>query len=266
MYEIAVIAAMLIFNAFFAAYEMALASVSKARLAELSKLHMKGADPALFMKTRMSGALSVIQLGITLFGAIAAATGGAGINEAFSPFLVRELGISDTMAEFMSLTTLVIPLSAITIIFGELVPKIFAIENKELVLLSISPFMRFLYLCVSPLIKAMEYLTKMTVKLATRALSTGIAVKEPPAVQEMRLAAVKALEQKLIGPMEARIVSSAANLSLKSVKDLLIPPSMISSIPINYSLQDALIKAHMDLHTRFPVTAQKMNQKISRAT
>lgn len=255
MYEIAVIAAMLVFNAFFAAYEMALASVSKARLTELGKLRVKGADSALFMKTRMAGALSVIQLGITLFGAVAAATGGAGIDEALSPFLVRELGVSDAIAEFMSLTTLVIPLSAITIIFGELVPKVFAIENKELVLRTLSPFMRLLFVGVSPLIKAMEYLTNAAVKFASRAFSAENAVAEPTAVQEMRLAAVSALEQKLIGPMEARIVSSAAELSLKSVKDLLIPPSMISSIPITCSLQEALLKAHMDLHTRFPVTA-----------
>ncbi|MCM2267225.1 MAG: CNNM domain-containing protein [Elusimicrobiales bacterium] len=255
MYEIAIIAAMLVFNAFFAAYEMALASVSKARLTELGKLRAKGAESALFMKTRMAGALSVIQLGITLFGAVAAATGGAGIDEALSPFLVRELGVSDAMAEFMSLTTLVLPLSAITIIFGELVPKIFAIENKELVLLRLSPFMRFLFVGVSPLIKAMEYLTNTAVRFASRALSPGIAADEPTAIQEMRLAAVSALEQKLIGPMEARIVSSAAELSLKSVKDLLIPPSMISSIPITCSLQEALLRAHMDLHTRFPVTA-----------
>jgi len=257
MYEIITIAAMLMFNAVFAAYEIALASISRSRLGELTRQHVSGADSALFMKTQMEGSLSVIQLGITLFGAIAAATGGAGINESFAPFLIQELAISDAAAEFIALTSLVIPLSAITIIFGELAPKIFAIENKELVLLNLSPFMRFLYKSIAPLIKAMEYLTKMAVKLASSALPAGHTKEEPSALHEIRLAAVNALEQKLIGPMEAHIVSAASNLSLTGVTDLLIPPSMISYIPITFTLQDALLRAHIDLHTRFPVTANE---------
>jgi putative hemolysin len=255
MYEIIIITVMLGFNAVFAAFEIALAAISKSRLGELTKQHVSGADAALFMKTRMEGSLSVIQLGITLFGAIAAATGGAGINESFAPFLIKELAISDAAAEFIALTSLVVPLSTITIIFGELAPKIFAIENKELVLLNLSPFMQFLYNRIAPLIKAMEYLTKMAVKLASSALPAGHVKEESNALHEIRLAAINALEQKLIGPMEAHIVSAASNLSLTGVKDLLIPPSMISYIPITLTLQDALLKAHIDLHTRFPVTA-----------
>ncbi|HOI41671.1 MAG TPA: CNNM domain-containing protein, partial [Elusimicrobiales bacterium] len=85
--ELLIIAAMLAFNAVFAAYEMALASISKARLTELSAKRAPGAAAALFMKNKLEASFSVIQLGITLFAAIAAATGGAGINESFAPLL-----------------------------------------------------------------------------------------------------------------------------------------------------------------------------------
>ncbi len=79
---------MLAFNAVFAAYEMALASISKARLAELSGKRAPGAAAALFMKNKLEASFSVIQLGITLFGAVAAAAGGAA-STSLSPLCSR---------------------------------------------------------------------------------------------------------------------------------------------------------------------------------
>lgn len=253
--ELLIIVSMLAFNAVFAAYEMALASISKARLAELNDKRSPGAAAALFMKNKIEGALSVIQLGITLFAAIAAAVGGAGINETFAPLLADALAIGPRAADILALTLFVLPLSAVTIMFGELVPKVFAIENKELVLLRISPAMRVLYSVAYPVVRGMEKITKTAVRLASALLPSSGHSEERASVQEMRMAAAQALEQKLIGPVEERIVSSAAGLSLKKVGDLLIPPPAISYIPITFTLADALMRAHMDLHTRFPVTA-----------
>lgn len=253
--ELLIIAAMLAFNAVFAAYEMALASISKARLTELSAKRAPGAAAALFMKNKLEASFSVIQLGITLFAAIAAATGGAGINESFAPLLADRFALSPRAADIVALTLFVLPLSAITIMFGELVPKVFAIENKELVLLRVSPAMRVLYSVAYPMVRGMEKVTKAAVRLASALLPRSEHREERASVQEMRAAAAQALEQKLIGPVEERIVSAAAGLSVKKVGDLLIPPPAISYIPITFTLTEALLRAHMDLHTRFPVTA-----------
>lgn len=253
--ELLIIAAMLAFNAVFAAYEMALASISKARLTELSVKRAPGAAAALFMKNKLEASFSVIQLGITLFAAIAAATGGAGINESFAPLLADRFALSPRAADIVALTLFVLPLSAITIMFGELVPKVFAIENKELVLLRVSPAMRVLYSVAYPMVRGMEKVTKAAVRLASALLPRSEHREERASVQEMRAAAAQALEQKLIGPVEERIVSAAAGLSVKKVGDLLIPPPAISYIPITFTLTEALLRAHMDLHTRFPVTA-----------
>ncbi len=67
-YEIIIIVLMLLVNAVFAAYEMALASISRARLATLCQQKKKGAEDATYMKDRMEASLAVVQLGITLAG------------------------------------------------------------------------------------------------------------------------------------------------------------------------------------------------------
>ena len=73
IYELLIIVLMIILNGFFSAYEMALASITRTRLAYLVQAKEKGAVDALYMKDRMEASLAVVQLGLTLVGAIAAA-------------------------------------------------------------------------------------------------------------------------------------------------------------------------------------------------
>ena len=97
--EILVMLAMIGINSFFAAYEIALASITLSRLHVLVKEGRKGARAALYMKENMEGSLAVVQLGITLVGAIAAATGGAARKNRLSPLLQNSLGISEGLAD-----------------------------------------------------------------------------------------------------------------------------------------------------------------------
>ena len=90
--EVIVMLSMIGLNGLFSGYEMALAAVSLAQLRVLDQKNRPGARAALDMKKNMAGSLAVIQLGITLFGAIAAATGGSGAEE-YSFAATGELGI-----------------------------------------------------------------------------------------------------------------------------------------------------------------------------
>src|SRR5271157_3714172 len=92
--DLFIILIMVAFNAVFAAYEMALASISRSKLTYLVKIKKKGAVEALFMKDRMEASLAVVQLGITLVGAIAAAIGGAGTTEVLNPYFQKNFGLS----------------------------------------------------------------------------------------------------------------------------------------------------------------------------
>ncbi|MFH0753934.1 MAG: CNNM domain-containing protein, partial [Candidatus Omnitrophota bacterium] len=143
--EIIIILITLVFNGLFAAYEMALASVSRARLHVLEGRKIKGAVEAVFMKNNMEASLAVLQLGITFLAAVAAATGGLSAADLLTPYLIDRLHISHSLANVASLVVIVVPLSAVTIVFAELVPKIVAINNRERVWLALSPFMRGLF-------------------------------------------------------------------------------------------------------------------------
>jgi putative hemolysin len=72
-------------------------------------------------------------------------------------------------------------------------------------------------------------------------------------LHELRAAVTLARSSRLIGAHEERIVLAAAQLSLRPVSAAAIPASEIVSIHAGSNLNEALIKAHLDMHTRFPV-------------
>jgi putative hemolysin len=255
-YELVVIILMLVFNAIFAAYEMGLASISRARIAILSNEKKKGAAEAAFMKDKMEASLATIQLGITMVGVAAAATGGAGVQETFVPYLQHNLNISVTVSRILAIVLLMIPLTFVIIIFGELVPKMIALNNKEWIVLRLSPVMKVLSQIVYPVVSVIELIVKKVVGLLTR--WGGI---EPSGrgqwLHELRAAVSLARTSQLMGEREEKIVLAAAHLSTHLVRDIMMPAQDISMIYIGSSLPEALIRAHLDMHTRFPVCVKE---------
>ena len=251
--ELAVMLAMVCFNSVFAAYEIALASVGVARLDSLAREHRKGAAAALRMKKNMEASLAVVQLGITLVGAIAAATGGAGAGESLAPLLVS-WGMLPGTAEFLAIAMVVIPLTVVTIIAGELVPKVFALRNKEWVCLRLSRPMEWFSYTVWPAVWFFETTVELIMRWGERRWKTAAAGSpEEAALQELRAVAALARTSRLIGLREERIIVSAARLSTTSVRAIMLPAKYISMLSADGTLADALIAAHQDMHTRFPV-------------
>ena len=262
--EVFVIAAMLAVNAVFACYEMALASVSRARLEVLLQAGRRGARCAVYMKERLEGSLAVIQLGITLAGAIAAATGGAAVDERLAPWLVGMFGVSNGAAEVLALVLFVIPLSAVTIVFAELVPKMVGINNKEAVALALSPPMKVVSGVFHPVVFVLEATVKRVMRMGQDRVTGEKAAQDRTGLLELRAAASLARAMRIIGPMEERIVMSAVQLSARTVADAMAPERDIATIPAGASLVEALIQAHMHMHTRYPVCMEPGNpQSIS---
>ena len=255
-YELIVIAIMLIFNAIFAAYEMGLASISRARIAILFNEKKKGAAEAVFMKDKMEASLATIQLGITMVGVVAAATGGAGVQETFVPYLQHNLSISVTLSRILAIVLLMIPLTFVIIVFGELVPKMLALNNKEWIVLRLSPIMKVISQAIHPVVSVIEITVKKVVGLLT--LWGGIKPSSRGQwLHELRAAVSLARTLQLMGEREEKIVLAAAHLSTHLVRDILMPAQDISMIYVGSSLEDALIRAHLDMHTRFPVCTKE---------
>jgi len=160
----------------------------------------------------------------------------------------------------LAILGVVVPLSALTIVFGELIPKIFAIENKEWVCLRLAPVMRIFAWAIWPLANFFEGCVKSMLKFV-HVLFPGKIEEwgDIPGYHELQAATSLARTKRLMGAQEERIVLSAAQLSRRRIQDIILPASEISMIPSALSLADALLRAHLDLHTRFPISSEEGN-------
>jgi len=254
--DLAVMLVMIALNGVFAGYEIALASVSLARLEALVRENRAGAKAALAMRRGMERSLAVVQLGITLFGAVAAATGGVGAERQIVPLLAR-LGVSPALIAPLAIALVVVPLTMITIIFGELVPKVFALRNKEWVCLKLSPVLSWFAASVWPAVWLLEKPAILVLRWSEWRWRLGkhsSGKSEAAELQELRAIASLARASKLIGAREENIIVSAVRLSARPVRESMLPAEHISMLAADSSLAEALVASHLDLHTRFPVT------------
>lgn len=247
-----IIFSMLLVNALFAAYEMALACISKNKLSMLASEGRKGAASALFMKEHIEGSLAVVQIIITLAGAMSAAVGGAGADEKLAPLLQEWFSVPKKIADILSMLLVVLPLSFITIVFAELTPKTFAIKNNEFVVLTFSPFVRLLYTILSPVVYIMEALVRLLTKKRVKNDSEG-EVNQEEALESLRTAVSVASSSRLFSKTEEKIVLSAASFCRRKVGEIQIPLDHVYMLYADDDIAATFVKAHLDMHTRFPV-------------
>jgi putative hemolysin len=253
--ELAVMMIMIGLNSIFAGYEISLASIGAGRLHALRAEKKRGADSAVRMKENIEGSLAVVQLGITLVGVIAAVTGGAGAEETFEPMLV-ESGIPQSISQFLAIALVVLPLTIVTIVVGELVPKVFALRNKEWVCLTLSPSMEWFAVSVKPAVWFLETSVSWIMRLGG---GNGEDDADKSAMEELHGAAAYARISRLIGQREQGIIVSASRLSTTPVRKIALPAEHIDMLVADQSLSQALIAAHLNMHTRYPVTEESGN-------
>ena len=250
---------MVIINALFAAYEIALASVTLARLQSLHESGRWGASAAMLMKDGIEKSLAVVQLGITVVGLVAGATGGAVASEELSPMLVS-YGLNERFADGVAIASFVAPLTIATIVVGELVPKLFALRNKDWVCLTLSPAMLWFSRATWPLVWFLEKSASSIMELTERLWSpsqTAESRTEALELQELRAIASLARTSSLIGSREENIILGAARLASRTLQEIALPASQIHMLSLKSTLTQCLIDAHMDMHTRFPVAENK---------
>lgn len=255
--ELVVMLGMIAANGVFAAFEIALASVSLARLKSLVDERRAGAKAAMALKRGLERSLAVVQLGITMFAAIAAATGGSGAEESISPWLHKTFDLSASTAEILGIALVVVPLTVLTIIFGELVPKIFALRNKEFVCLRLSPLMRGFSLVVWPIVWLLDSCVKLVIRFGESlwpGRTEASRAEETAELRELKESVALARTSLVIGKQQERIIMEAASLSRRPVGEIMLPAEFISTLDVNETVLDALLVAHLDMHTRFPTT------------
>jgi len=153
-----------------------------------------------------------------------------------------------------------VPLTFATIVFGELIPKVFALRNKEWVCLRLSPGMKFFVMLVWPVVWVLETTVSSLMGAVERLLKRGQAgasKSESAELQELRASVALARTSRLLGAQEERIILGAAGLTTRPVREAMLPADAICMLDAGSDIGEALVAAHLDMHTRFPVAERR---------
>lgn len=222
-------------NAFFSAYEMAFVTVSRTD-EEAIKLQKK---KFAYFKSSPERTLSIIQIGITLVGTLAAAVGGAGAVEGLVPILEERTDISGRPAEAISVIVIIIPLTYVNVLFGELIPKAIAMRHQKFILNSGTRILDLMDNFLSPIVGLLYISTKFFLKFV-------------PLKSEVRT------EEQLvdIGPLpdfHKQFVINLVDMKDRPMKNVLVPWKKVVWVNFTDSNEEVMKKTRDSAHSRFPV-------------
>lgn len=243
MEEILVVAACLAINAFLSAFEMAFVSVPKIELRRLAREGNKVAELVLRLRDFPERTLSVIQVGITLVGAISAAVGGAGASESIEPYFTSQLGMSERSSEIVSIVLVVLPITYLSVVVGELVPKTLALRSPASITLFGARFILVADRVLGPMISLLEASTTLIVRFVfPRSDGKGESAEE------------SAVELTHFTKQHRQIMLNMASIEQRLVRDFFVPWSKVVHVDMNETLESVVNKIFQSSHTRLPVT------------
>ena len=243
MFELIIIVICLIINALLAGSETAFIAVSRPALRELVKQGNEKAKILFSLRENPERTLSVIQIGITFVGALAAAVGGAGAEETITPWLVAHFGINESFAEILAMLAVVIPLTYVSVVLGELVPKTFALRRPLFLAFKTGPWLHLISRFIDPIVTVLEWSTKKIVNL----FPAEHMVHEESSQQD------SSIELNVLSAPNRQYVLNIFKIEKTTVKEVLVGWSEVTYVEDSQTLEQVESIIISSAHTRLPV-------------
>ncbi len=222
-FEIIFLLLLLLANGIFSMSEMAIVSARKARLQPRANDGDKGAIAALVLANNPGSFLSTVQIGITLVGILAGAFGGATMAEQLAPFFARVPYLAP-YSETVSFTVVVILITYLSLVIGELIPKRLALHSPEKIAGLVGVPMKRLSAVASPLVHVLEGSTNGLLRLFGLRESS-----DPPVTEdEIKVLIEQGIHAGVFEEAERDLIERTFHLGDRKIRELMVPrPDMV---------------------------------------
>ena len=247
--DVALLIFLVLLNALFAMSEMALTAARKARLQVMVEAGDAGARVAMGLHEDPTRFLSVVQIGITSIGILNGIVGDAAFSAPFAQWLLETFTLHERVAHITATAMVVVAITFLTIIFGELVPKRLGQMFPEAVARLVARPMEWLSIAARPFVKLLSFSTESTLRLL------GIRNVPDRSVTEEEIAASleEGLDAGVIEAQEHQMVRNVFRLDDRQVGSMMIPRAEIVWIDVAASREELLSALVQEGHARYPV-------------
>jgi len=255
--HILIIVILIAVNGVFSLAEIAVVSARKARLQQRAEEGDRRAQAALELANAPGRFLSTIQIGITLVGILTGAFSGTTIADRLAPELNRIAWIAPHGAA-VSLGVVVVLITFLTLIFGELVPKQIALNNAERIAAAVAPFMRGLSRLALPAVHLLSASTTLVLRLLRAPRAPESSVTE----EEIKLMIEQGTQEGVFEPTEQQMVERVFRLGDRTVYALMTPRPEVVWLDPGEPSEETQRKITGDAHTHYPVAEGRIDNVI----
>ncbi len=215
---LAVVLFLVLLNGVFSMSELAVVSARRARLQALADRGDKGAKLALSMAEHPTRFLSAVQVGITLIGILAGAYGQATIAGALDKWL-EPMPVIGPHSEAIATTIVVIGLTYVSVILGELVPKRLALMFPDTIARRMAPFLAVVATVLRPFVTLLTASTAAILKLM------GVRDERNSGItsEEVETVLAEGADAGLIEPEERTMIQEVLRLGDRPVRVAMTP-------------------------------------------
>lgn len=246
--EALIILLLIVVNGVFALAEVAVVASRKARLQQRVNQGDHKAKAALELAESPNRFLSTVQIGITLIGVMAGAFGGATIAEEIATYLKAYPSLS-AHADSIGLGLVVLVITYLSLVIGELVPKRIALHSPERLASLVALPMRWLSALAAPLVAVLSFSTDAVLRII------GLRPSEEPPVTEQEITVMieQGTRSGVFAPAEQTMVKRVFRMGDRTVGSLMTLRPDIVWIDLDDPPDERMEKLTSSVYSRLPV-------------
>jgi putative hemolysin len=254
--EILIVVGLILLNGVLAMSEMAIVSARPGRLKSLEG-KSRGAAVALRLAEEPGRFLSTVQIGITAVGVLSGAFSGATLGARLADWLAGQ-GVDAELANTLGVGGVVIVLTYLSLIVGELVPKQLALKNSEAVAIRVAPAMNLLSRAAAPVVWVLERSGKLLLLLLGQSGASTARVTE----EEVHTLLSEAHEEGLIEPEEREMMAGVMRLADRSARALMTPRHEVQMLELEATPAETVAAIRKIARPRMPVQSRDTGEVV----
>lgn len=255
--ELLTILLLIVLNGLFALMELALVSVRPPRLLVLQQQGVPGAAAALRLADDPERFLPTVQVGITLVGILAGVFGGARLAGELAPVLAQ-ITILSSVADELSLAIVVVLITYLTMVLGELVPKQLALRHPERIAAMVAGPVTLLAAVGAPAV----WLLGRSSAVILRLLGADRPVDQSVTEEELHAVLAEGAQTGVLETEEHQMIGRILRLADKPVRAIMTPRTELAWIDQTDSEADILTTLKSAPNSRFVVCDGSIDNPI----
>lgn len=246
--EIAVVFLLTLVNGGLAMSELAIVSARTARLKVLAERGSRGAAVAIRLAEEPGRFLSSVQIGITLVGVLSGAFSGATLGARLAGTLL-EAGFSPSVAHTLGVGSVVVAITYLSLIVGELVPKQIALRAPEAVAAKVAPVMLWIARIGAPLVWLLDRSGRILLRLLGQSGVSEASMSD----EEVRLVISEAESAGVMDKAETEMIAGVMRIADRTARGLMTPRHEVDTVDVSDTPQTIIRRFRDSRHSRMAV-------------